>query len=90
MIPKIVVLARRKASGQKGGIHHTEGIVGACTATDYKDPKYILEFTGGDEMSEEAEIIVMGLLDPKNYRVRKLRRRSTADYRASLWITGNR
>ena len=71
MIPKIMRVAHKGSGGQKGYIHHTEGIVGACTATDYKDPKHILEFTGGDEMSEKAEIIVMGLLDTKNQEMNR-------------------
>ncbi len=47
MLPKIMQVAHKGSGGQKGFIHHTEGIVGAVTATDYKDPKYILEFSGG-------------------------------------------
>ncbi len=62
MIPKIMRVAHKGSGGQKGYIHHTEGIVGACTATDYKDPKYILEFTGGDEMDKNADINVIGML----------------------------
>ena len=42
-IPKILQVAHKGSGGQKGWIHSTEGIVGAVTATDYKDPKYILE-----------------------------------------------
>lgn len=45
--PKIMQIAHKGSGGQKGFIHCTEGIVGCCTATDYKDPKYILELTGG-------------------------------------------
>lgn len=66
MIPKITHVAHKGSGGQKGWIHHTDGIVGACTATDYKDPKYILEFMGGDEMNNDADIKVMGMLDIKN------------------------
>lgn len=47
MIPKIIQLAHKENSGQKGYVHHVDGIVGACTATDYKDPKCVLEFIGG-------------------------------------------
>lgn len=47
MIPKIMQVAHKGSGGQKGFIHHTEGIVGAVTATDYKDPKCVLELTGG-------------------------------------------
>lgn len=106
MIRKIMQIAHKGSGGQKGYIHHIDGIVGACTATDYKDPKYILEPTGGDKMSKDADIKVVGMLDisshdhsrrvhdtegvsptatavaggthhikildPKNYRVRKL------------------
>lgn len=39
-------MAHKGSGGQKGWIHHTDGIVGAVTATDYKDPKYILEERG--------------------------------------------
>ena len=45
--PRIMQIAHKGSGGQKGWIHCTEGIVGACTATDYKDPKYILEMKGG-------------------------------------------
>lgn len=61
MIPKITHVAHKGSGGQKGWIHHTDGIVGACTATDYKDPKYILEFTG-DEMDKNADINIIGML----------------------------
>lgn len=67
MIPKITHVAHKGSGGQKGWIHHTDGIVGACTATDYKDPKYILEFTGGDEMNKDADINVIGMLDMKSH-----------------------
>lgn len=70
MIRKIMQIAHKGSGGQKGYIHHIDGIVGACTATDYKDPKYILEPTG-DKMSEKAEIIVMGLLDTKNQEMNR-------------------
>lgn len=67
MIPKIMQVAHKGSGGQKGFIHHTEGIVGAVTATDYKDPKYILELTGGDELSKDTDIKVMGMLDMKSH-----------------------
>lgn len=46
--PKIMKTAHRGNRRQKGYIHCTEGIVGACIATDYKEPKYILEIKEGD------------------------------------------
>lgn len=55
--PKIMQIAHKGSGGQKGYIHCTEGIVGCCTATDYKDPKYILELTGGDTLVKEQTII---------------------------------
>lgn len=45
-LPRILQVAHKGSGGQKGWIHHTDGIVGAVTATDYKDPKYILEERG--------------------------------------------
>ena len=48
-IPKITQVAHKGSGGQKGFIHHIEGIVGAVTATDYKDPKYILVTDSTDE-----------------------------------------
>lgn len=56
-LPRIVHLAHKGSGGQKGWIHSTDGIVGAVTATDYKDPKYILE------VQDMEDIKVMGLLD---------------------------
>ena len=56
--------------GQKGYVHHVDGIVGACTATDYKDPKCVLEFIRGDEMDKNADINVIGMvrkLTPTEY-----------------------
>lgn len=47
-LPHIIHVAHKGSGGQKGWIHHTDGIVGAVTATDYKDPKYILEERGVD------------------------------------------
>ncbi len=49
MLPKIMQLAHKaESSGQKAYVHCIDGIVGAVTATDYKDPKCILEpMTGG-------------------------------------------
>ena len=41
--PKIIQLAHKENSGQKGYVHDADGIVGAVTATDYKDPKCVLE-----------------------------------------------
>lgn len=41
-LPKITQIAHKGSGGQKGFIHHIEGIVGAVTATDYKDPKYVM------------------------------------------------
>ena len=56
-LPRIVHLAHKGSGGQKGWIHSTDGIVGAVTATDYKDPKYILE------VQEMEDIKVMGALE---------------------------
>lgn len=74
-LPRILQVAHKGSGGQKGWIHHTAGIVGAVTATDYKDPKYILEERGED--MENEDIKVVGLLDISShdhtkYRVRKL------------------
>lgn len=55
--PRIMHVAHKGSGGQKGWVHCTEGIVGCCTATDYKDPKYILEMTGGDEMDRQISVI---------------------------------
>lgn len=60
-LPRILQVAHKGSGGQKGWIHHTAGIVGAVTATDYKDPKYILEERGED--MENEDIKVVGLLD---------------------------
>lgn len=65
--PRIMQVAHKGSGGQKGYIHCTEGIVGACTATDYKDPKYILEMTGGDKLSKEPAIEVVGMLDIQSH-----------------------
>jgi site-specific DNA-cytosine methylase len=42
-MPKITHLAALRKSKQRGGVHSVDGIVGCCAATDYKEPKYILE-----------------------------------------------
>lgn len=60
-LPRILHVAHKGSGGQKGWIHHTEGIVGAVTATDYKDAKYILEERGVDV--ENEDIKVLGMLD---------------------------
>lgn len=52
-LPRILQVAHKGSGGQKGWIHHTAGIVGAVTATDYKDPKYILEERGEDMENED-------------------------------------
>ena len=41
--PRITHLADVGKSNQRGGVHSVDGIVGACTATDFKEPKKILE-----------------------------------------------
>ncbi len=60
-LPRIMQIAHKGSGGQKGWIHHTDGIVGCCTATDYKDPKYILE------EQREPKIDVVGMLDIKSH-----------------------
>jgi site-specific DNA-cytosine methylase len=42
-LPKITHLANIGKSKQRGGVHSVDGISGCCTATDFKEPKYILE-----------------------------------------------
>lgn len=81
-LPRILQVAHKGSGGQKGWIHHTAGIVGAVTATDYKDPKYILEERGEDMENEDiispAATAVAGgthhikIFDHTKYRVRKL------------------
>lgn len=61
-LPRIIHVAHKGSGGQKGWVHHTDGIVGAVTATDYKDPKYILEERGVDMNSEGPGIKVIGSL----------------------------
>lgn len=58
-LPRIIHVAHKGSGGQKGWIHHTEGIVGAVTATDYKDPKYILEERG--DILENPKIMNMNM-----------------------------
>lgn len=67
-LPCIIHVAHKGSGGQKGWIHHTDGIVGAVTATDYKDPKYILEERGADmeEKNNDVGIKVLGMLDINN------------------------
>ena len=81
-LPCILQVAHKGSGGQKGWIHHTAGIVGAVTATDYKDPKYILEERGEDMENEDiisptATAVAGGthhikIFDHTKYRVRKL------------------
>lgn len=81
-LPRILQVAHKGSGGQKGWIHHTAGIVGAVTATDYKDPKYILEERGEDMENEDiisptATAVAGGthhikIFDHTKYRVRKL------------------
>lgn len=81
-LPRILQVAHKGSGGQKGWIHHTAGIVGAVTATDYKDPKYILEERGEDMENEDiisptATAVAGGthhikIFDHMKYRVRKL------------------
>lgn len=81
-LPRILQVAHKGSGGQKGWIHHTAGIVGAITATDYKDPKYILEERGEDMENEDiisptATAVAGGthhikIFDHTKYRVRKL------------------
>ena len=56
--PKIIQLAHKENSGQKGYVHDADGIVGAVTATDYKDHKCVLE---------APDIKVVGMLDMKSH-----------------------
>ena len=44
---EIIQLAHKGSGGQRGWVHSVEGIIGAIAATDYKDPKLILESIGG-------------------------------------------
>lgn len=61
--PEIIQLSHKGSGGQRGWVHSTEGIIGAIAATDYKDPKLILESVGGvADMTEQPEISVLGSL----------------------------
>ena len=61
--PKIIKLAHKGSGGQRGWVHSTEGIIGAIAATDYKDPKLIIESVGGvTDMTAQPEISVIGSL----------------------------
>lgn len=58
--PKIIKLTH-KGGGQREWVHSIEGVVGAIMATDYKDPKLILE-SGGEDIAGQPEISVLGSL----------------------------
>lgn len=66
--PKIMQLAHKGSGGQKGWVHSTEGIVGAVTATDYKDPKLILENMGdgNDRTTGNTAIRPIGYSGPRH------------------------
>lgn len=66
--PEIIQLAHKGSGGQRGWVHSTEGIIGTIAATDYKDPKLILESMGdgNDRTTGNTAIRSTGYSGPRH------------------------